>query len=541
VTDPQQTVSWRRGDIQDGILAFDAPGDFPLPPSGGEATAGLVSLGYVWSAVRREWRTWCILAVIGLILGGGYAAAKPPAYSATTTVLVNNLSDPQGTLLETDISLAQSVPVASAVIAQLGERGQTPEGFLGTYTAALVTTQVMSITAKGPTGGVALARAAAVARQFLAFRGRYLQEQYQEESTGLNEQVSQAQQHLDAVNKQIQQVSAQPSSSSQQGQLTSLKAQQTDATVTLGQVKQDVVSTRSQDQTNLTQEVQGSEVLSPAALGKRSVLKTGLLYGAGGLVGGLGLGIAIVAIAAITSDRLRRRDDIAYALGAPVRLSLGRLRKRRWSVDLRGKAAAVRQRDMDRLVQHLRNAVPGTSGVPAGLAVIATDDTLTTAQAVVGLAGATAKRKRVVLADLSSGLQAASILGTRSPGVTPLDHEGGRILVVVPAAADVAPVGPLRSHAAAEGHGQPDEAVAAACAHADLVLSLVTLDPAYGGDHLGTWATDAVAVVTTGRSTATSIRAVGEMIRLAGTQVQSVVVVDADDSDESLGALVGDK
>jgi hypothetical protein len=44
-------------------------------------------------------------------------------------------------------------------------------------------------------------------------------------------------------------------------------------------------------------------------------------------------------------------------------------------------------------------------------------------------------------------------------------------------------------------------------------------------------------VVTAGRSTATRIRAVGEMVRLAGAHLDSVVVVDADRADESLGAL----
>ena len=38
---------------------------------------------------------------------------------------------------------------------------------------------------------------------------------------------------------------------------------------------------------------------------------------------GLVLGMGIVVIQALVSDRLRRRDDIAQALGAPVKLSVG--------------------------------------------------------------------------------------------------------------------------------------------------------------------------------------------------------------------------
>ena len=75
----------------------------------------------------------------------------------------------------------------------------------------------------------------------------------------------------------------------------------------------------------------------------------------------------------------------------------------------------------------------------------------------------------------------------------------------------------------------------AACASADLLLTLATLDPAFGGEHLVTWATDAVAMVTAGRSSAVRIHAVGEMTKLSGTRLISAVVLGADKDDESLG------
>jgi hypothetical protein len=104
---------------------------------------------------------------------------------------------------------------------------------------------------------------------------------------------------------------------------------------------------------------------------------------------------------------------------------------------------------------------------------------------------------------------------------------------MMPAADDVAPVGPLQG---LDQNVEPDAALASACAQADIVLSLVSLDPACGGDHLATWATDVVALVTAGRSTATRIHTVGEMIRLSGARLASVVVMDFDKADESLGA-----
>jgi hypothetical protein len=182
--------------------------------------------------------------------------------------------------------------------------------------------------------------------------------------------------------------------------------------------------------------------------------------------------------------------------------------------------------------------VPGSSRGPAGLAVVAIDDAQTVAGAVVALAVSNAKqRRRVVVADLSAGAHAARLLQASIPGISNINSEGVPIVVVVPEAQDVAPVGPLRSRTSSEGYAEADESVAAACSSADLVLSLVTLDPAFGGEHLATWATDVVAVVTAGLSTAARIQAVGEMIRLAATRLESVVVLDADKSDESLGAV----
>jgi hypothetical protein len=82
-----------------------------------------------------------------------------------------------------------------------------------------------------------------------------------------------------------------------------------------------------------------------------------------------------------------------------------------------------------------------------------------------------------------------------------------------------------------------DGALVTACSSADLLLTLAALDPAFGGDHLGTWATNAVAVVTAGRSSAEMIHSVGEMIRLAAVRLDSVVLIGADKRDDSLGAM----
>ncbi len=75
---------------------------------------------------------------------------------------------------------------------------------------------------------------------------------------------------------------------------------------------------------------------------------------------------------------------------------------------------------------------------------------------------------------------------------------------------------------------------------AGIVLTVAELDPAIGAEHLSTWATQAVAVFTAGRTRAARAYAVGEMLRLSGIRAISGVIVGADKTDESLGSVPDD-
>src|SRR5262249_39433398 len=162
-------------------------------------------------------------------------------------------------------------------------------------------------------------------------------------------------------------------------------------------------------------------------------------------------------------------------------------------------------RDMQRVVEHLRNAIPGSSRGPAGLAVVAIDDERAAAEALLALAVSLAQQhRRVVVADLSSGAHAARLAGTHEPGLHTVNLDGVSVMLVVPAANDVSPAGPLSGPASSNGRGwtRSGQQLAVSCAESDIILSLVTLDPAFGGDHLAEWATEAVLMVTAGASTA---------------------------------------
>jgi hypothetical protein len=114
---------------------------------------------------------------------------------------------------------------------------------------------------------------------------------------------------------------------------------------------------------------------------------------------------------------------------------------------------------------------------------------------------------------------------------------GGQLAVAVPGDDSGVVVGPLRPGSAAAAGERPAPDLAAVLTSADLLLTLVQLDPSVGGEYIATWATDAVVTVTTGRSSGAKVNAVGEMIRIAGLRLAPAVLLSVDKADESLGVV----
>jgi hypothetical protein len=276
-------------------------------------------------------------------------------------------------------------------------------------------------------------------------------------------------------------------------------------------------------------------VLDAATPVYQSRLKRLLPRPAVGFVLGLALGIGLVVIRALSSDTLRRRDDVAQALGAPVQLSVGNVRMSRWLGRRRGLAAAD-DAGVRRIVAHLRSALPATSRGAATLVVVPVDDPRAAALSLVSLALSSAQQgNQVVMVDLVSGAPAARLVQAGQPGIRTVHVRGADLVVAVPERDDVAPIGPLGRTAARPQQSSFTDAVASGCASADLLLTLAALDPSLGADHLPTWAAGAVAVVTAGKSSWTQIHAVGQMMRLAGMPQMSTILVGTDKHDESLG------
>lgn len=510
-----------------------------------DVTGAFASLGFLWAALKRRRRVWLATGLLGFVIGCGVYVLYPPSYSASTTLLLTNAvgTDPATAIL-TNQAIVESEPVAAAVVRQLG-LSQSPGSLLAAYSVVATTDAVLQINVNAPSSERAVQEARAIASQFLKLRAHLLRTQEQQQEAALNLRLAQEQQKLSSIAAQITQLggtvpsSSSGSNSTQQGSgtpttaLGKLEAKYATESNKVSTLSQQITGTIAEAQVNVINQVDGSQVLDPAAPGKHSKLKYIGYDVVTALFAGLVLGMGFVLVQALISDRLRRRDDIALALGAPVKLSVGPLKTGRL-LSPRGRAA--RERDLERISRHLRNAIPASGRGAAGLAIVPVDDVRAMAPAVVAVAESCAKEgTRVILADLTEGAPVARLLGAQAPGLRPLKVGDSHLITVIPEPDDVAPSGPLRQAAADPLATPPDRALRTAYQSADLVLTVAKLDPGVGGDHLATWATDAVAVITAGRTHGSRAYAVGEMLRLSGVRVVSSIIIGADEADDSLG------
>jgi hypothetical protein len=401
--------------------------------------------------------------------------------------------------------------------------------FLGSYTVVPLTDRILQITVKAPTSDDAVRRAESVAFQFLAFRAGQLRTQQEQVAADLRVKIAADRQHITQLLARITKLQASGVD------VTALDAKRKQASNTLTGLEKAATDYNDNAPLATSAIIAGSKVLDSASPIQHSRFKRPVLFAVAGMIGGLLVGVVIVLIMALVSDRLRRRGDVARALGAPVGLSVGPLRARG---RLRRKGlASARSPDFQRVVSYLQGAAGTAPGgeegaVSPALAVIAVDNDPVAALAATALAVSCAREgRKVLLADLCPGRPAGRLLGARNPGVHEVTVDGVTLTVAIPARHDIAPAGPRpgdqREHA--------DEALASAWSRADLLVTVAALDPAVGGQYLAGWAAQAVPVITTGESSSTRVYAVGEMIRSAGVALIPAVLTGADRTDESLG------
>jgi capsular polysaccharide biosynthesis protein len=442
----------------------------------------------------------------------------------------------------TDVSLLTTREVAARTVRELGNP-ITPEALQATITAEPVTGEILVVTVAAPDNGSALARTRELTRQYLGFRAAQLRSL----SNGL----------IAGYHKRITEMQEQASTASRQYDAL-VKAGRTNATRA-----NDLLTRRATLEaqiSDLQQAIESASLTTEAAISSTHVVdqpqvllqsprRQMVLAAGSGLIIGTALGVGLVLFRALTSDRVRRRHDVALALGAPVRGSVAsrgpahprpvgpRSRRRR--------RTGWRGRDLEALVHILgRAAVPGpdaaanrqapagsSAGGPGhGMALAAIGNAVPAASVLAALAthlrdvGLT-----VFLVDLSAS---GSLVATDAKSGASLDvfrPSGVPGLAQGPRAEAAGTVVPLRL--ADTWHERWDGA--------DVVLALAEVDPGIDAENLATWVTQVVPVVTAGLSRTELLETTGELVRAAGMSLPFALMLGADHHDQSAG-LTGD-
>jgi capsular polysaccharide biosynthesis protein len=529
---PNGARASRRADSEaGGMLVYD---DFAVT---NDPTTGIPGRPSLRAELRRRKLLWVTAAVVGLLLGIGLYKEMPPPYKATTTVSIKEIPGvlPTDEIL-TQVQLAQSRAVAMSAMSTLGlpNDPKSVQSFMGRDTVVALSDQFIQFTVKASSAQDAVARAGALATAYLRVRNDGLITSQQGTVSALDKTILSQQQKLSQLSAQIAAAQAQPTSAQQQSKIANLEAKKNQLESRLTQLQKTTSSYDVHTQVSNTTVVKGSKVLDTAKATPRSHIKYPALYAIGGMFAGLAIGMGWVIAFALISTRPRRRCDIARALGAPVRLSVGRIRVRKLTA--RRSPERAGGRGIQQIATHLRGAIRREQR--ASLAVVAVDDTLVPALAVISTALACVRDgTRVIIADQTPGGDAGRMLGCTGPGLYRQVAGQRNLTVAIPEDSVAPPTGPIRRSSAAASPISVDPELEHAYHSADVLLTLLRIDPGIGADHLRTWASDAVVILTAGRPSATKIRTTAELIRLSGTALVSGVIVGADKLDDSLGVL----
>lgn len=487
----------------------------PHPPE--FATGRMISLRYITSALRRRRRFWVALAVVGLIIGGGFHAVAPKSYTATTTIYLAHPSGSNDSVVSAnDLAMVKTVGVGQRAISLLHEPRLSPLKLLGTAPAKAPSDNILVLTISGPTPQEAVRRVNAVTGAYLSFRADQYNAQNQGVISATDRQIAKLQAE---VNHLTGQINGTPASHAQG--LSTLIGQRSTLESQITSLQQTVQA----DDLAAVSVSQGSRVVTHGTLVPVSKKKQMAIDGASGMVGGLGTGLIVVILLAVLSEKLWRREDIAGVLGAPVELSIARSRRRprrRFSI---AKQAARPKPALQGLVHFLHDRLVKEGSRRVGM-VVAIDEVRPAATAAAALAGRLSSNGRdVVLVDGTPELTLAKAFGLTKPGVRQAR---------VGDSPDITVVAPPKAWETFEDD-EWWERMQDQLAGADTVLMVATVDPAYGAGHLRRWASQAIVTVTAGRSTAQRVNVVSELLDAANVRLTSAVLLDAEASDDSIG------
>jgi capsular polysaccharide biosynthesis protein len=511
----------------------------------------LVSLHYIRTELRRRWPTWIGIACIGMFLGFAWTIVIPSPSTGTVTLMLKH--DPYAIpdqAMATDMSLLRTRTVASEVVEKLGLT-TTPEAFQNSVTATPESSNVLRLEVNAPNGEAAVTRARVLSDTYLAFRTDQIRSQTDALIAGYEKRIAVLQGKVAGLTQQYNAVTGSSSrAQNRAADILSERARTTSELNALQQTVQDTLLTSSSI-------IAASHVIDPASVVPGEDAKRLTFAVASGLIGGTAVGVGLVLFTALTSDRLRRREEVALALGVPVRFSAGSLSRARrpWFGSRAERNLAVLVHGLDSGISARkmtsRQASPDRKrttrkATPERLALAGIENVEVAQQVVAAEAAALSRRGlSVFVVDLTEAgrleqavkkaLDHDRRLDADAPAETPEDESQPPPVVFRPDEVPSLARGPIGSMPGVSTDLPKNDPMRPAWDAADVILTLAEVDLAVGADHLKSWTDQAILLVTAGRSGAERLRTTAELLRLAGIRLPFAMMVGADRTDESLG------
>ena len=483
----------------------------------------LVSLHFIRTALQRRLLVCVLCSALGLLGAGMFMIAFPPPHAAKASLVLTYDPQVESTrAMATNVSLLKTRTLATRTVTSLGLT-LSPEDFLESLTIEPVGSELLLLTLTAPNDAEAVRRLDGLTSVYLEFRAEQLSLQSKVVVDGLQERIEKLRGDVEDLSDQIEALSAAGSSNtSQLGDLIGQRAS------ILGRIE---VLQQSMEDATLRNGavVASSRVLDPPAREPGRAKRSIALGLASGLIGGTALGCGTVLFLAITSDRLRRRSDVASVLGVVVPISVGRIAPLRklwlWLpplVTLDRRRADERQRLAHAIEEEL--LLPQRS---SRLAVASVDNADDASFALATAASSLAARGwSITIIDLTEhgahGLRATPATSGSSEMPTVLRPRG--LPALASGADDLLAIGHWD-----DGETTPSPELT------NVTLVLADLDPAVGADHLTAWTDRVIVVVTAGRSSVERVRTIGDQVRAAGLELRFAALLRTERTDDSSG------
>jgi len=488
-----------------------------------------IDLRSAWHLLRRRTGVLVLAAALGPAGGAALVYLSPPEFTSTSKVLLPPA--PEGSsaaatahTIETQVQIAQSEKVL-APAGRAVSPGLTPTQVAGRVDVEAQTSDVLVITASGPSPQQAQALCAAVAKAEIAYLEAAASTNDDETRAALADRQGTLRTSLATVTAQLKATQGRlrgadlksASGKADAAALAELTAQQADLVLQLDKLENEVTASQGvADQAGTK-----PSVIEEATPAKRTPLVlTYALYGGGGAV----LLVALVALTVILRARrehaVRSRDQIADAIGIPVVASM-HCQAPRSVAAWTGLLANYVPHNVETwtLRQLVRLVTPGHPGS------LAAQDGDTTSPSVLVL---------TISGDsqaLAVGPQVASFgasTGLRTQLVPAQMHESANALWA--ACAAVPPHEQIRPGLAVDTRRHVNH-------KADLVVQLAVIDRQRPGLHGGMTGVTLLAV-TAGTATAEDLARVALAADDAGHPIARIIVVNPDPFDRTTGRLL---